>query len=261
MTFANEQVNEELDELENQETEDSQTETEESPKVEIPEKFKDKSIEDIVEAYVNLEQEFGKRNNEVGQLRKLTDQLLNLELEQKKQTESAPEPEVDVSADDLLDNPKSTVDSLVENNPKIKQLENALTKTLRDQQKREFESQHPDWTDVVSSPEFQGWLAESPIRLKMFIEADKSYDYATGSELLTLFKSLKKASIDTTVEKDKEKRKEDLKASKTGSSGTGASSKKIYKRSDLIQLRISDPDRFNAMQDEILLAYQEGRVR
>jgi hypothetical protein len=37
--------------------------------------------------------------------------------------------------------------------------------------------------------------------------------------------------------------------------------KPIYKRSDLVRMKIYEPERYEANQDEILLAYQEGRVR
>jgi hypothetical protein len=47
----------------------------------------------------------------------------------------------------------------------------------------------------------------------------------------------------------------------SGATKPGAGAKRIYKRVDLIELQIANPDRYDAMQDEITAAYREGRVR
>jgi hypothetical protein len=52
-----------------------------------------------------------------------------------------------------------------------------------------------------------------------------------------------------------------LKAAGVDTGGTGESSKKIYRRADLIQLKLRDPDRYEQLQPEIMAAYAEGRVR
>jgi hypothetical protein len=43
--------------------------------------------------------------------------------------------------------------------------------------------------------------------------------------------------------------------------GTGETSKKVYRRADLIRLRLENPDRYDALSDEIMKAYSEGRVK
>jgi hypothetical protein len=50
-------------------------------------------------------------------------------------------------------------------------------------------------------------------------------------------------------------------SSETRSSGDSVGGKKIYRRSDLIQLQVSDPNRYADLSDEITQAYQEGRVK
>ena len=37
--------------------------------------------------------------------------------------------------------------------------------------------------------------------------------------------------------------------------------KKIFRRADVLRLMETDPERYEALSDEITLAYQEGRVR
>jgi hypothetical protein len=50
-------------------------------------------------------------------------------------------------------------------------------------------------------------------------------------------------------------------SSETRSSGDSVGGKKMYRRSDLIQLQISDPTRYASLADEIQSAYAEGRVK
>jgi len=45
------------------------------------------------------------------------------------------------------------------------------------------------------------------------------------------------------------------------SSSESTVGKKIYRRADLIRLKTNDPQRYEALQDEILQAYSEGRVK
>jgi hypothetical protein len=35
----------------------------------------------------------------------------------------------------------------------------------------------------------------------------------------------------------------------------------VYRRADLIKLRMTDPDRYMQLSDEIMQAYAEGRVK
>jgi hypothetical protein len=52
-----------------------------------------------------------------------------------------------------------------------------------------------------------------------------------------------------------------MKAAAVDTGGTGESGKKIYRRADLIRLKMTDPNRYDALSDEIMAAYQEGRVK
>jgi hypothetical protein len=46
-----------------------------------------------------------------------------------------------------------------------------------------------------------------------------------------------------------------------GTSGaTESTSKKKYRRSDIIKLMQTDPDRYDSMANEIMIAYRENRV-
>jgi hypothetical protein len=98
----------------------------------------------------------------------------------------------------------------------------------------------------------------------MFQKADSEYrpDYAI--ELFDMFDKVN--MIDKTKEVQEaeiQKRDKALKATTTENRSTSDTlgGKKVYRRADLIQLQVSDPNRYEALQDEIYSAYQEGRVK
>jgi hypothetical protein len=222
---------------------------------EVPTKFKDKSMEEVVQSYQQLEKEFGRKNNEIGELRKLTDQMLELQLKGNTPQQEVAKKEVDF--DSLIDNPSDVVNSLVDENPTIKKLEQQLTESARQTEKAAFEAKHPDAYETVQNPDFQQWIQESPVRQQMFREADSQYNYQMADELFTLYGQIKGVA----KEASSEKRDKALKAATVEKGTPAASSKKIFRRADLMKLRLTDPDRYEAMEPEIILAYQEKRVR
>jgi hypothetical protein len=54
-----------------------------------------------------------------------------------------------------------------------------------------------------------------------------------------------------------------VKQASTGSAKGSAEgrSAKIYRRSDIIDLMVRDPERYAALSEEIMAAYQQGRVK
>ena len=52
-----------------------------------------------------------------------------------------------------------------------------------------------------------------------------------------------------------------MKAAQVDVGGSGESSKRVYRRADLIRLKMTDPGRYETLSDEIMQAYSEGRVR
>lgn len=95
----------------------------------------------------------------------------------------------------------------------------------------------------------------------MYQEADKNFDFAVGDELFTTYKALRgHANVEATEEKSSNAKQALKKASVERGSGQG-STKKVYRRQDLIQLKLSNPAKYAAMEPEIMKAYTEKRVR
>lgn len=225
----------------------------------VPEKFKGKSLDDIINAYTNLEQEYGRRSNEIGELRKLTDNLLGLKLEQKEEKEEPPKPKI--TTDDLFTDPEIAIERAVQENPKLRALEEKLLHAEREQARQKFEAEHNDWQQVMASDGFQTWVKSSPVLLNALAEADKNFDYQTGADILRLYKSVHQTQQREKEEVVKGRRERDLKAMATERGGSGEAPRKIYSRVELLKLRQHDPERFDAMHDEIMRAYKEGRVK
>ena len=96
----------------------------------------------------------------------------------------------------------------------------------------------------------------------MFVQADQAYDYDAADELFSLWKERNQV-VQQTAQAEKAARKNVAKSANTGNArGTSEGSRrKVYRRADIIKLMKTDPERYNAMSDEILKAYAEGRVK
>jgi hypothetical protein len=236
---------------------DSSPEVEEVAEVEyeLPEKFRGKSQKDIVDMYSNLEKELGRKGQEVGELRKLADQFLQAQVNQRQ-----PEPEEEI---DFFEDPKAAVDKLLKNDPRLKQVEQQAAAMQAQAALSKLNSTHPDFQEIVQDTNFQEWVKGSKIRTQLFMAADQ-YDFDAANELLSTWKE--RSMINKTKEAEAEQeadRRAALKGAKSESrsSGEAKAGKKIYRRADLIRLKQTDPNRYEMLQDEILAAYAEGRVK
>tara|TARA_R110002073_G_scaffold5531_2_gene34055 strand:+ start:457 stop:1269 length:813 start_codon:yes stop_codon:yes gene_type:complete len=253
-----------VDEVEPDETLSmGEAETQE-PAFEVPDKFSGKSVEDIVKSYQNLEQELGRKSQEIGELRNLSDSFLKAEISRNGSgTNLQAENSDNETEDDFYEDPSKAVNSLIEKHPKFQEFQEFQARQTQDTSKAQLEQTHPDFMDIVQDSGFQDWVQASKFRSNLFQEADK-YNYEAADELLTHWKE--RSMIDKTTEvKEKQEatRKKSLKAGKTESrsSSDSTAGKKTYRRADLIRLKQTDPNRYADLADEIFNAYAEGRVK
>ena len=240
--------------------ENSTTEVEEPS---IPSKFANKSTEEIIDSYTNLEKELGRKAQEVGELRKLSDSFLQAEVARKNNPQDNTPLETKDNDDvDFFDDPNKAVNRMIENHPKFQEFQQFQAQQAQAGAKAQLEQTHPDFTDVVQDKAFQEWVQDSPIRMQMFQAAD-SYNFDAANELLSNWKDRSMISKTQEVKQAAEvNRKEALKAGTTesrtssGSKGGG----KTYRRADLIRLKMENPTRYESLQDEIYEAYADGRV-
>jgi len=186
----------------------------------------------------------------------LTDELLNLQLQEKQGAKEEPK---ELDFDSLVENPTQAINEAV--NARFQKLEDQFTQVERNKGKSQFEEHHPDSQELLQDPNFIAHIQGNAVRTRMFQEAHKNFDYATADALFSEYKELHGAAKEEAQEKATQKRTKKLKAAKTETGSTGAKSTKVYRRADLINLRMTDKPRYEAMEDEIMRAYAEGRVK
>ena len=222
----------------------------------IPDKYRGKELSDIIKMHQEAEKLIGKQAQEVGEVRKLADELIKQNLAGKPQYVKEEEPEVD-----FFENPQAAVRKTVDNHPDVLAARQAGQEFKKMQIQQKLASEHPDFTQIVQDPDFANWVKSSPIRIGLYAKADGEFDYDSANELLSTYKQLRGVKAKQTNEAGETQRKSSLKAATVDVGGTGESGKRVYRRADLIRLKMTDPNRYDALSDEIMQAYQEGRVK
>lgn len=247
---------ENLDEQEEEITEEPEQQA--SPEDDLPEKYRGKSASEIARMHVEAEKALGRQGGEVGELRKIVDDFVKTQLDNKTTRKEAVEEEpLDWFAD-----PDKAMQRAIDNHPKMKQAEQVTLEMAKARALNTLRNKHPDYNDVLQDPSFMEWVQASKVRTRLFMAADQRYDTEAADELLSNWKERKSFSQQA-VSQDKVDRKQKVRQASTGSkasSGEGPS-RKIYRRADIIKLMQTDPDRYMALADEIQKAYAEKRVR
>ncbi len=225
----------------------------------IPEKYRGKKLEDIVKMHQEAEKLIGRQAQEVHEVRSMADELLKRSLAtpvKQEQPVVQNQPEVD-----FFENPTEAVNKAVENHPSVREAKQAAAEMARMKAAQKLAAKHPDFTTIAQDSGFIDWVKASPIRLGLYAKADADFDFDSADELLSTYKSLKQVQQQQVNDDSKKQREQQMKAASVDVSGTGEVSKKVYRRADLIRLRMENPDRYFALQDEIMAAYSEGRVK
>ena len=154
-----------------------------------------------------------------------------------------------------------SVNKAIENHPSVKQTQELNQQLKAQNALAQLQQKHPDVETIMKDPKFVEWVKGSKIRTQLLAYADQAYDFDSADELFTTWKERQQV-VTQTAEMEKQGRKKAVKAASTGNTrGSNPVSKKIYRRADIIKLMRTDPDRYNALSDEILKAYAEGRVK
>ena len=255
---SEEELNSEIvDTLDTEDTLESPEEVaQEEPSV--PEKYQNKSLQEVVQMHQEAEKLLGKQSSEVGELRKVVDDHIQTQLAQQQ----APVQQQEEDDTDFFVDPKTAVSRAIENHPSIKEAEQATQQYKKQTALAQLQSKHPDMNTIVQDAKFAEWIKGSKIRTQLFVQADQQYDYDAADELFSLWKE-RAAVAEQTVAVEKQARKQQVKSASTGNArGTGQTQrKKQYRRADIIKLMQTDPDRYSALSEEIFQAYAEGRVK
>jgi hypothetical protein len=234
----------------------------EEPVEELPEKYRGKSALEIAKMHQEAEKLIGRQANEVHEVRSLADQLLKQQLESKAKEAKPIEESLE---EDFFADPASAVNRQVEKHPAVLEAKQAALEMKKMKTAQQLSAKHPDFATIASDAGFQDWVKSSAIRLNLFAKADAEYDFESADELLSTYKELKQikqqAQVQQTAAVESKAQEQAMKAATVDVGGAGESSRKVYRRADLIKLRMTDPDRYMQMSDEIMAAYSEGRVK
>ena len=246
------------------ETEEEVNQIQEEPQVEetpqeeeIPEKYQGKTTAEIVRMHQEAEKLLGRQSSEVGELRSVVDNYIQTQLDNN--TPATQEPEEDI---DFFSDPDKAVERAIKNHPSIKAAEAQTQQYKQQTAQSHLQQRHPDMQEILQDGKFVEWIKGSKIRTQLFAQADTQYDYEAADELFTTWKERQQV-VGQTVANEKASRKTAVKNASAGNAkGSGeAASRKVYRRSDIIKLMQTDPERYLSLSDEIMQAYQEGRVR
>jgi hypothetical protein len=245
-----------IDEVTNEVDEEIQQEavSEEVAVDDTPEHYRGKTPAELIKMHQEAESRIGQQGQEVGQLRKVVDDFI---LNQSKVNEPEQAEEIDFFAE-----PDRAVEHKISNHPTIKQLEQLGNQMRQSQTLSALQQRHPDIKEIAMDANFQKWVVGSKIRSELYERANHKYDYDAADELFSSWKSTQDIAKQT-VNVERKERKQTLNAASTGGANgsSEAPSRKIYRRSDIIELMRTNPKRYQAMSDEIYKAYQEGRVK
>lgn len=225
---------------------------------EIPDKYRGKSAEDLVRMHQEAEKLLGRQSSEVGELRQVVDSYIQTQLSNQQ----APQQQETVDEVDFFSDPEEAVKRAIDNHPKIREAENISKQYQKTTALSQLQKDHPDMQKILTDDKFAEWIKDSKIRTQLYVQADKQYDYEAAHELFTLWKERKQV-VQQTANAEKQGRKQAVKNASTGSASGSSETKtrKIYRRADIIKLMRTDPERYQSLSDEIMKAYQEGRVR
>lgn len=234
---------------------------------EVPDKYRNKSVDDLIQMHQNAERALSQKANELGEIRRLADQLISIKPEDNtRKHERKP-----ITAEALLDNPETALSQAVEHSTvataqahtasRVEALERQLSYG-------DFVRSHPNFQQDVKDPDFMEWVQKNPVRANLAQRADK-YDFQAAkglwdmwAEHKELLGSSKKAKANETARQAGTVRA----APATAQPGTGP----VYSRAKLMELRLKAEDgdaiarskledpAFNA---RLVAAYAEGRVR
>ena len=229
----------------------------EPPKDNPADRFSGKTQEELLAIVREQDRRIGEQGNELGNLRSTFDAMTKAQ-----SVPAQPEPEPVEEADFFVD-PQKAVDARIHNHPALKEAREMAQKLAYAQSLATLQQRHPDLKEVMESDGFKQWITASPSRVRRLQNADQSGDVDEADDLISTYKEVTR-TVNTAKRAEQQAQKKAVKnasVSAPRSNPDAASSKRVYRRADIIELMKERPDRFEALEAEIIQAYAEGRVR
>jgi hypothetical protein len=240
---------------------------EESQAPAIPDKYQGKSMEEVIDMHMNAEKEIGRQANEVGTYRDLLKSMSDATNANAPQTDTTEEVKpVEVSSDDLWDNPTGAIRSVVED--AVKEL---IAPVQQSQHQQQLEAQvgsllqeHPDAEKIGADPDFQAFVEKSPYRLMDAQRWVEQRDVDAARRLLSDWKELHPGQAPTPVVETEQSavRKARAVATETGRGSGGPKGQDTLSKRDVMKTFINDRDLYDSdsFQQKLLAHARRGTL-
>jgi len=232
-----------------------------------PDKYKGKTVEQVIEMHQNAESRLGEIQNELGTMRGLVTDLS--ELQSKP---AAPQPEeqeeLDVSGDDLIQNPVESIRKVIAQDKaaeKVVDDAKALEVQIATEQFN-LQKEFGDINAIVGTSEFSAFAGRTPTRLADLNTAAKGEgldQVRAARRLLEDYNDfnavLKPAVVETPTLTPVEQARA---ASTEGAGPAGAiSTKEVIYEADVLKMIQDEPTKYRSptFQAELTSAIKEGR--
>jgi type I site-specific restriction endonuclease len=263
--MAEESTNEELELdpsliVEEQETpEKPEPAKEETEEDDVPEKYRGKTAREIIQMHQDAERLIGRQGNEVGELRRIVDDIVAST--KNAEPSKAPEPEPDFFEDPVGASARAAK-KVYEEDTELQEVKSTVKEMKQRQAAQELLRRHPDAATLSNDPKFAEWVQKSSLRTNLFVQAHNNFDYEAASELFDLYKETKAYNKET-ERAATEKRAQDVKKASTGSAKASGETrgKPTLSREAIVNLRVQDPEKYQRLLPQLRQAYQEGRVK
>lgn len=240
-----------------------------------PSKYEGKTVDDLIKMHQNAEKLVSRQGSELGQMRRMADEILQLK---KPTTQTTEERRTPVTVDALLNDPEKAISAALENSPLARRAQAAEERAARLEARlteTEFASKHTNVDKDVSDPAFLEWVNKNSLRQALAANAAKEGDpnrFVAAKNLWDLWdehKELVGSASQTTTQTGGTKVRS-IPSGTVKSAPAEAKGKPIWSRTKLMELRFKvadgDPaalERWNdkGFQDRMHEAYTDKRVQ
>jgi hypothetical protein len=147
----------------------------------IPDKYKGKTVEDLINMHQNAERLISRQGEEVSQVRRIADEILQL----KKPTTQTTQERKPVTVDALLNDPEAAINRAVQGSDLVRRTEAAETRVAQLESQiteASFTAKHKTVAQDINDPAFLEWVNKNQTRQTLAAHAAQK-NFKAASEL------------------------------------------------------------------------------
>lgn len=238
----------------------------------LPDKLKGKSLADVAKMYTEIEQLVSRQGNELGELRRLASNLMEVEPKRATETSKEVQQPTKISADELLADPNKSLERAIESNPVIREVVDRAKLLERELATKTFANEYPNYQKDLNDTKFVDWVKKNPLRADL-IQRANNYDVQAARNLWSMWGEYKELVTTTTTQNTEVNKRQEAEKAASLESATGSDSTTelpSMNRAEMreLQRRMLLGDRSAKakwedpkFKEARLKAYAEGRVK